>query len=203
MKRLNRPQKDARTIRRAVGWGIVGLLKPFVGIQQLPRALNIYRRHHAPLVCRKVSFLPGVKTLLKKLKKEGFLLAVATNRPTKFSYIILDQLKAREYFDTILCGDKMKNLKPAPDIIRQVLKTLGLEPEEAIYVGDMTVDIQAGRRAGVEAVAVTTGSHERKELLTQQPLKVVNGAKAFYDFIVSNGHIRKRRKLKRKKKRAK
>ena len=50
-------------------------------------------------------------------------------------------------------------------MLQAALKALAVEKEDALYVGDMTVDLEAARAAGVRVVLVTTGSMTRAELL--------------------------------------
>lgn len=174
MKALKLPLWDALTIRRAVGWGDKNLLRPFTKKETLNKALMVYRRHHQKALSQKTRFLPGAKKLLVTLKKKGYRLAVASNRPTKFSHIILRHLKIKKSFDYILCADKIKRAKPYPDIILRILKKLTIKPTEAVYIGDMTVDVQAGKRAKVKTIAVLGGSSTRKELARLKPYKIIN-----------------------------
>ena len=173
MGRLRLPLQDDRTIRRAVGWGDSHLLEPFVPASKLRTALSIYRRNHQKALREKTRFLPGAKRILNWLKNREFKLAVASNRPTKFSYIILEHLKIIEYFDYILCADKIRRAKPYPDILFCILKKLSVKPAQALYVGDMTVDIITGKRAKIKTVAITTGSSTKKEISALKPFRVV------------------------------
>lgn len=63
-------------------------------------------------------------------------------------------------------------------ILRQVLKLLKAEKVDAVYVGDMAIDIRTGKRAGVTTVAVATGSSSFKELRRQKPDYLFSGLKA-------------------------
>jgi phosphoglycolate phosphatase-like HAD superfamily hydrolase len=54
--------------------------------------------------------------------------------------------------------------KPAPDILLLALRRLDVQPAEALYVGDMAVDIQTGRAAGVRTWVVATGSDTPENL---------------------------------------
>jgi len=173
MRRLNLPQRDALTIRRAVGLGDGNLLKPYLNGVSVRTALGIYRKHHWKALVQKTRFLPGSKRILEYLKRRHFKLAIASNRPTKFSHIIIDHLKIRDYFDYVLCGDKLKRAKPYPDILRAILKRLSVKPAEAVYVGDMTVDVVTGRRARVKTVAVVTGSSAKKEITDLKPYRLI------------------------------
>lgn len=172
LKKLGYPKRDYDTIRRSVGWGDSRLLRGFIGDVNLVKALAIYRTHHARALRTGTRLLPGAKKVLKQLKVKGYLLAIASNRPTKFSLIALKYLKIKKYFDYILCADKVKKGKPSPILLRQIVKKFSLKPREAIYVGDMGIDIIAGKRAGIKTIAVLTGSCSRAELRELEPAKI-------------------------------
>lgn len=165
-------QKD-KVIRRAVGFGDEFLLRPFVKRPDLKKALKIYRQHHKISLVRYSRLFPRVKELLWYLKIKGYKLAVASNRPTRFSRILLRHLKLTGYFDYVLCADKLRNRKPHPQILNRIMRKLSVKPKETVYVGDMTVDAQAGRRAKVITVMVTTGSSTKKELRNEKPSYII------------------------------
>lgn len=183
MRRLGLPKQSKRIIRRAVGWGDRNLLKPFVGEKNTDKALALYRRHHAVALRRKTKFRPGAERLLACLKKSGYKLALASNRPTRFSNIILNHLKIRKYFDYVLCGDKLKKPKPNADILLKILKRLSIKKGRAIYVGDMTVDILTGKRAGVKTIAILGGSSSKKEISALKSYRVIKNISQVWDVI--------------------
>jgi len=183
MKKAGFPTVSALTIRRSVGWGDRHLITKFVGIENLDKVLPVYRRHHRQALKTGTSLLPGALRLLKRLKKENYKLAVASNRPTLFSLIILNRLKIKKYFDYVLCADKLKRGKPHPDILEKILKRFSLTPEEAMYVGDMVIDLQAGKAAGVKTVAVATGSCTKKELARHRPYAVISRVDQVLDLL--------------------
>lgn len=160
-------------IKRTVGWGDRHLLKTFVGEEQADKALKIYRPHHAKALKRDTKLLPGALKVLKVLKSRNCKIAIASNRPTKFSLIAIRFLKIEGYFDKILCGDKVKRPKPAPEILKTILKDLKVRRCEAFYVGDMGIDVKTGQRAKVKTIAVVSGSSSKAELLKLKPYKVV------------------------------
>jgi HAD superfamily hydrolase (TIGR01509 family) len=173
MRRFGCRVRDAAVIRRAVGWGDRSLLEPFVPEQDIDRALAAYRRHHAKALVRYSRLFPGVKALLSALKHKGFLLAVASNRPTRFSIILMRHLGIRGYFDRVLCGDKLTHMKPHPEILRTLMADLRVKPAHALYVGDMFIDAQTGKRAKVRTIMVTTGSSSLAELRKERPFKIL------------------------------
>lgn len=177
LKMFGLAKQPERTIRRAVGWGDGNLLKPFVPKQRLAQALDIYRAHHRISLRQETKFLPGALEMLRFLKQGRYKIALASNRPTKFSHIILEHLNIKRYFDCILCGDKVKRAKPYPDILRLILEKMKLGPSSAVYLGDMTVDVLAGKRAGIKTIAVTGGSSTRKELEQLKPYRIIRSVK--------------------------
>ena len=126
--------------------------------------MSIYRQHHRHALKSGVKFLPYAKDLLHDLKSRGYLLAIASNRPTRFTQIILKVLNVTALFDMVLCADKLENPKPAPDILIKILEKFDLTTDQSLYVGDMIVDIQTGKSANVATVGVLTGSSDKKEI---------------------------------------
>lgn len=173
LKKLGLPLQNKDKIRRAVGWGDRQLLTRFVGEKRVEGALKIYRRHHAQALKTGTRFLPGAKRLIGDLKQNNYRLAVASNRPTKFSLIALKHLKIKKYFDYILCADKLRQGKPHPAILLRILKELKVNRSQTLYVGDMTIDVQTGNCAGVKTVAVLTGSSSSQEVKILKPFGVI------------------------------
>ncbi len=173
-----------QTIKRTVGWGDRHLLHSFIGDKNLSAALKVYRRHHAIALRQDTKLLPGALKILQYLKSNGFKIAVASNRPTKFSHIVLRYLKIYSFFDEILCGDKVARPKPSPDILKAILKKLDVVASQALYVGDMGIDILAGRRARVKTIAVSTGSSAAKELTALKPFAVTRNVFAVKKFLL-------------------
>lgn len=173
MKKLNYPAQNALVIRKAAGWGDANLLEPFVKKQDLKKALDIYRRHHKASLLKRSRLFPRAKRVLDYLKNKGYKLAVASNRPTKFSGILIRKLKLKRYFGYVLCADKLRHIKPHPEILNKIIQRFAVAKKQALYVGDMTIDAQAGRRAKVNTIIVTTGSSSKKEIIKEKPCLVI------------------------------
>jgi len=177
MKKLGFPKPRDGLVKCSVGWGETRLLKDFVGEELLAKALRIYRAHHRNSLKKGTFFLSGAKKTLELLKKEKYKLAIATNRPRKFTRIILRQLDMNKYFSYVLCADQAGKGKPHPIILKKILKRSFLKPSEALYVGDMLIDIETGKKAGVKTIAVATGATTSKELSKGKPFSVIKKIK--------------------------
>lgn len=173
MQRLNYPRQNSLVIRRAVGWGDESLLKPFLKEKDLVAAVSLYRKHHKAILLRNSRLLPKVDKVLKYLKEKSYKLAIASNRPCQSSWIIIRHLGLKKYFDYVLCADRVKHIKPHPEILNRIMQRFYLEPKQAIYIGDMAIDAQAGRRAKVKTMIVTTGSSTREEIKKEKPHRIL------------------------------
>jgi len=173
MRQLGYPLQKASIIRRAVGWGDANLLKPFVGPKDLIKAVAVYRKHHKGALLKKSRLFASSKRLLRYLLAKGYKLAVASNRPTKFSWILIRHLGLEKCFDAVLCADKLKAGKPHPEILQRIMRKFSLGPEQTLYVGDMVIDAQAAARAKVKCIIVTTGSSSGAQIKKEKPYRII------------------------------
>lgn len=172
MKILGYPKQNSLIIRRAVGWGDKNLLKPFIKKSDLKKALSIYRKSHKKTLLTDSFILPNVDRFLNYLKKNRYLLAIASNRPTYFTQLVLKKLRLNKYFNYVLCADKLKTIKPNPEILLKIIKKFSLEKKDVLYAGDMTVDIKAAKNANIDVVAIKGGSSSLAEIKKEKPLKI-------------------------------
>ncbi|MCX6814554.1 MAG: HAD family hydrolase [Candidatus Aenigmarchaeota archaeon] len=103
----------------------------------------------APDFYKYIRINPGVIYTLEKLKKQGFRMGIVTNRK---KMRILSYLSLNKYFKTKVGYLDVKNRKPYPEPIYLALKRMGVQPEEAVYVGDLLSDFQAANKAGVKVI---------------------------------------------------
>jgi phosphoglycolate phosphatase len=183
MGKLGLKPKSASLICRAVGWGDANLLKPYVPKQDLKRALTLYRNHHKHSLLKHSHLYPQVRFLLSRLKEQGYKLAVASNRPSKFSLILLKHLRIIDFFDYVLCADRLKHGKPNPEILNKIIKRFALVKSQVLYVGDMAIDAQAGRRAKVNTIIVTGGSSSKLEIKRERPFRVISAIGRLKDIL--------------------
>ena len=177
MRRLNYPIQNASVIRRAVGLGDENLLRPFIKEKDLNKATSLYRRHHKKALLKGSRLFPQVNKVLGYLKNKGYKLAIASNRPTKFSWILIKHLRLESYFDYVLCADRLRYIKPHPEILNKIMQKLSARPWQVLYVGDMTIDAQAGRRAKVKTIIVTTGSSTNYQIKKERPYRIIRKIK--------------------------
>jgi 2-phosphoglycolate phosphatase len=135
--------------------------------------LKRYREHHPSVLKSGTRLLPGAAETLAALKQAGKQLAVCSNKPVLFTLELLKILGLEAVFAAVFGPEDVPRPKPAPDMLTAALTRLGIRPGEALYVGDMTVDIETARGAGVTVWVVPTGSDTRADLEKAAPDRIV------------------------------
>ena len=174
LRKSGRRPVGLAAVRRSVGWGDKNFIRSFFNKNDAVKALRIYRRHHKESLLEYSRVIPGARRVLAALRARGLKLAIASNRPARFTGILLSVLALRPYFDMVACGKDKKDLKPSPRLLRKVMKKLGVSPDKVIYVGDMAIDVLAGRNAGVKTIAVRGGSSSGADLKKAGPARLIN-----------------------------
>ena len=108
---------------------------------------------------------PGVTNLLLQLQSRGVLLAVASNKYHEATLKLVRHFFPEIDFAAIYGQREEVPIKPAPDIVYDILRDTGISKEQTLYVGDSGVDMQTARNADVESVGVTWGFRSIEELL--------------------------------------
>ncbi|KQU77164.1 MULTISPECIES: HAD-IA family hydrolase [unclassified Rhizobacter] len=101
----------------------------------------------------------GVERLLNEALEQGCHLAIAsTTTAANINALLNATLGPRglDLFAVIACGDQVRAKKPAPDIYRLALDTLGLPPEQALAVEDSAHGLRAATAAGLWTLVTPT-----------------------------------------------
>ena len=94
---------------------------------------------------------PHLKALLDWLRPE-IKTAVGTNRSDTMDEV-LEVHGLTDGFDLVVTSHDVPAPKPAPDILNRVLEHFRISADEAIYIGDSSLDEQSARAAGIPLVA--------------------------------------------------
>jgi HAD superfamily hydrolase (TIGR01509 family) len=141
--------------------------------EALRRTLSTHAAREWPRILREhCRVFDGLARTLDELKRAGFLLGIVSGaRPEVLELLRGDGLLER--FDAVLLGSDVTRRKPDPEGLLKCLARLGVEPREALYVGDTQIDIQASRAAGVHAVGVLTGAADSATLTAHWPDRLI------------------------------
>ena len=163
-------------VRPLIGMGGDNLLPVAVGIEEDdPRGERLSKRRGEIFKEKYLKTLkpfPGTRDLLKRMRREGLELAVASSASKADLKPLLEIAQAADLIDSKTSSDDAENSKPDPDIIQAALKRLEMPPGDTLMVGDTPYDIEAAARAGVKTVAFRSGGWKDDGL---------KGALAVYD----------------------
>lgn len=125
-------------------------------IEWLQRRFGHQPRKHFLLI-------PGVDRMLAALAGR-YPLSIVSARDDRSTRAFLDQFDLTRHFQSIVTAQTAPHTKPYPDPVLWAARAMGVPPEACLMIGDTTVDILAGRRAGAQTVGVLCGFGRRDEL---------------------------------------
>lgn len=147
----NLPVMAEAEVRRYVGYGLDNLMADLVPGAPVDEAVARYRGHHAGVMFSQTRLMPGAAEAVTELARRGFKLAVCSNKRVEFTRQLVHALGLGEYFTCVLGPDDVAGrAKPDPAMLLEGLRRLEVSARDAVYVGDMIVDVQTARAAGVE-----------------------------------------------------
>jgi phosphoglycolate phosphatase len=177
LKKLGyRPTGFAKS-KKNVGKGDRAFMEVFFRPEDVDKALLIYRCHHESSL-KKYSRLKAYSgEYLRTLRKRGKKIAIASNRPRCFTDIIIKALNIGRLIDYVLCGDEIKSHKPKPRILNMIVRKFGVSKSEAVFVGDMDIDMETARRAHIDAIFIRGGSSAMADIKKYKVKKVIRSLK--------------------------
>jgi HAD superfamily hydrolase (TIGR01509 family) len=117
------------------------------------------RRYDGSLREQPLPLRPGIARLLDEARAAGVRLAIATTTTAANLDALLEPSFGRDWrerFDVVASGSEIQRLKPAPDVYLEVLRQLGIGPNEALAFEDSANGIRSAESAGIAVVATPT-----------------------------------------------
>jgi HAD superfamily hydrolase (TIGR01509 family) len=148
-------------VRSKIGLGSDKLLAELAGIDHdSASGRSITERRSAILKAHYLADLGpfhGSRMLVDRLRSRGLTCAVVSSSARADIFDLLREAGVADLMDLVISSDDADPSKPDPDLVEIAVARIGLEPEEAIMIGDTPYDIEAGRRAGVRVIALRCG----------------------------------------------
>ena len=119
--------------------------------------------YNADVTCKTVIF-DGLKEVLDRLKREGYRFAIVSNKPDFAAKTVTNAVWGQGYFDCVVGQKEGSVLKPDPHEVFQVMKELGADAKDCVYVGDTNTDMKTGKNANLYTIGVLWGFRGRDEL---------------------------------------
>ena len=159
---------DFAEVRRLIGMGGDRVLPRLAGVEEesaegerwSERRGEIFRERHLP----GLRPFPGTRALLERMRADGYRLVVASSASEEDLGLLLEKAGVAELVEERTSSGDADSSKPAPDIVEAALESAGVEPGEALMLGDTPYDVEACLRAGVPIVALRSGGWDDEAL---------------------------------------
>jgi len=111
----------------------------------------------------------GIDILLSDLFNKKLEMAILTNNKSQYAEEVLEKFNLTKFFSIIMGFNDVSEVKPNPEGILKILQKWKINPSEAIFIGDMTTDVEAGKAAKVKMVCVASGLAQKETLSKHHP----------------------------------
>lgn len=122
----------------------------------------------------------GIPEVLEELRRHGYMLAVASNKPDEFTKTIVNYFFPKT-FSYIQGGLDGVPKKPEPQIVFSIMDKLSVSSEECLFIGDTNVDIFTGKNSGIRTVGCLWGFRDYEELYSAGADEIILDPKELLD----------------------
>jgi len=186
LERLGEKPQALEDIRKTIGMTLKEAYHTLTGNMDKERAVlfeQFFKEKADAVMVAGTNLYEPTRLVLESLHAQGCKIGIVT---TKYHYridAILAKFGMSHMVDVIVGGDDVKKQKPAPDGLIYAMKLLGVADEEVLYVGDTVIDAKAAKSAGVDFVAVLTGTTEEIGFATYTKKAVANDLYGVMNFL--------------------
>ena len=170
--------------RTLIGHGVAGIADKALPEGSSPelkeKLVAVIRKYYEKYWDYNLHLYAGISELLDGLTEKGILLAINTNKDQRFADETVEKTLKNWKFTNITGAVDGKPRKPKPDGIEAILREHGIKKEEALYIGDMRVDVETAKNAGVYSVFCEWGFGSSEtldltpDLTVKKPEEILN-----------------------------
>lgn len=172
------PTHDHAAVRGFIGNGVRILIQRSLPADADEALLNTVEqafKAHYDLTWKDGTLIyDGVVDLLESLQSRGHPLSVLSNKPHPFTVAMVGHLFPSIRFAAVLGQRAGIPHKPDPAGALEIAKAFNLTVQNCTVIGDSTMDLETARNAGMLAIAVTWGFHDRERLVAAGAGKIAD-----------------------------
>ncbi len=140
----------------------------------LKDALPVFDRYYQNRCGTRSQLYPHVRDALAHLRAQGIKLALVTNKEGRYTQTVLQVHQLTAMFDAVVSGDTLRVKKPNPSAVELHLKKWGVNQENALFVGDSSIDAATARNAGIAVWLLPYGYNMGEPVAACQPDRVIS-----------------------------
>ena len=168
MEELGKKQYSANECVKFVGGGVSGLARNILGKEKYEDVTNeemekVIRKYYDIYFDYGVEPYEGIPELLDFLEQNGVKKGIVTNKDHETALSAVDKKLSKWKFDGIFgSNEKEYPNKPNPYNVYKMAKNLNISKEKILFVGDMLVDVNTAKNAGIDILYCKWGFGEVK-----------------------------------------
>lgn len=179
---------DKETIKRFVGPPLVESFMNVYGFDKEYATLcaKTFREYYSQKGLFECSPYNGIKNALLELKDNGYLLFIATSKPTVFAKDILVRNNMDNIFVDVIGSNLDNSRSKKAEIIECVIDNYHLNKIETIMIGDKSNDIVGANNNSIDSVGVLYGYGDYQELAKEKATYIVDDIVALRNLFINN-----------------
>lgn len=188
LQQMNLPARTEDEVRSFIGNGARMLCNRLVGLdapsETVDTCLKLFQADYNLHMNDNTAPYPGVMNMLRTFQEKGVPCAVVSNKYDAATRAICELHFGNLIPFAIGEGNGIPK-KPAPDGTLKALSLMGVQPHEAVYVGDSDTDVETAHNAGLFCVGVTWGFRSRQVLEMAGAESIIDEASELLDIVLS------------------
>ncbi len=144
--------------------------------ETVANAWKMIKKIYPEQFLKNVKPFPDTGNVLQQLSKKNIKIGIVTSthkNNIRDKLNILKQAGVSNLIETVVCNADVDRKKPFPDPLILCRDRMGFTSEQCVYVGDMGIDIIAGKAAGMKTIGISTGFETRKDLADKNPDAII------------------------------
>ncbi len=187
LKEMGRPEPKMEQLRRCIGPTLTYSFQNYFGLNEkdAAEATERYRAEYAKSGIFNNAPIDGALETLKELKKAGYILAMATSKPSVFAKQISQEYGFAPYF-TVEVGCGLDGSLPTKaSVIAETTRRLGASAAECLMVGDRKHDAEGAKENGVDCALLKVGyAEDEEEFILAKPKYVFEDFAELKEFLL-------------------
>lgn len=176
MRRVDVEVLNSYQIRQIIGLGLEEALQtlyPDSPSKEVSALVDAYRYYFFSDEISASELFAGAYETVAGLAQQGFDLAIATGKSRRGLDLVLPQSGLDQFFHITRCADETFS-KPHPLMLEEILTDYNTDASQALMIGDSVYDLQMANNIKMDALAVSYGVHEKKQLHEHGPVGMID-----------------------------
>ena len=172
---IEEPDRDKLEI--FIGPPLVDSFMNFYGmsLEDAKIATAKYRERYTPIGIHEASMYPGTRECIEELKKQGYIIGMASSKPEEYCRIILEDFGILDLFDDVVGATMDGRIDSKEEVLMEVFRRWShYGKDEMCLIGDSIYDVEGANLVGIPCIAVSYGFGDVKQMTEAGAVAVID-----------------------------